>query len=297
MSNYNASPGVEGVDQEDGADTLTITAQNQLDFGDTFVGGTGKDTILFGPIGTPVTLDLSVVGNVAGFGFHSYEALAFRNTAGTSTAIFVANDFGGGFISNSLAVRGVNGSHQNITVNDAANFSAAHWSFKNWDSSDVVVIEGNGGGTSLTGSSHNDIIHAHQGADIITGGKGQDFLSGEENNDTFRFKHTTDSLKGSTHRDVIFDFDHDQGDRIDVHAIDANTLAGGNQNFHFIGAQHFHHKAGELHFVEHDFSGGGGTFLIVEGDVNGDGRADFQIEVQHNETNFLTSIAKGDFVL
>jgi hypothetical protein len=34
----------------------------------------------------------------------------------------------------------------------------------------------------------------------------------------------------------------------------------------------------------------------VEGDINGDGSADFQIDV-HNLTNDLHSLAKGDFVL
>ena len=40
-------------------------------------------------------------------------------------------------------------------------------------------------------------------------------------------------------------------------------------------------NAGDLHYVDH------GTFLIVEGDTTGDGKADFQIEV-HGST-FLTS--------
>ena len=52
----------------------------------------------------------------------------------------------------------------------------------------------------------------------------------------------------------------------------------------------FHHKAGELHYVEH------GTYVTVEGDVNGDGKADFQIDV-HNAANDLTSLLKADFVL
>jgi hypothetical protein len=74
-------------------------------------------------------------------------------------------------------------------------------------------------------------------------------------------------------------------------ARDADSTQGGNQNFRFIGAQAFHHKAGELHFVRH-----GTSFVTVESDVNGDGRADFQIEV-HNLTNNLHGLAKGDFIL
>jgi len=72
--------------------------------------------------------------------------------------------------------------------------------------------------------------------------------------------------------------------------MDANTHKHGNQDFKFIGAQKFHHKSGELHFVKH------GTYVTVGGEVNGNGKADFQIDV-HNLSNDLTSLLKADFVL
>ena len=76
-----------------------------------------------------------------------------------------------------------------------------------------------------------------------------------------------------------------EGDRIDLHKIDANTKIAGNQAFHFISAQNFHHKAGELHFVSTSTGG------FVEGDVNGDGKADFQIELDP----FFDGLAEGRF--
>ncbi len=60
----------------------------------------------------------------------------------------------------------------------------------------------------------------------------------------------------------------------------------GNQAFKFIGVQAFHGIAGELHYVT---SGGS---RIVEGDVNGDGKADFQIKITG-----LVTLTGGDFVL
>jgi hypothetical protein len=116
-------------------------------------------------------------------------------------------------------------------------------------------------------------------------------LSGGADADNFKFNLKTESPKGAGH-DVITDFSGTglEGDHINVHGIDANTHLHGNQNFHFIGSKTFHHKAGELHVVNH------GTFVMVEGDVDGNGRADFQIEV-HNLANELNSLAKGDFVL
>lgn len=54
----------------------------------------------------------------------------------------------------------------------------------------------------------------------------------------------------------------------------------------FIAKAAFHKVAGELHYS----TSGGKT--IIEGDVNGDGRADFQIELTASKT--LTS---ADFIL
>ena len=63
---------------------------------------------------------------------------------------------------------------------------------------------------------------------------------------------------------------------------DAIKFTAPNDHFHFIGKQDFHHKAGELHYLQR------ASFLVVEGDVNGDGRADFQIEV-HGMTKLMVS--------
>lgn len=60
--------------------------------------------------------------------------------------------------------------------------------------------------------------------------------------------------------------------KIDLSAIDAID-GGGDNAFSFIGAGGFTGVAGQLHYVA---SAGGVT---IEGDTNGDGRADFSISV------------------
>ena len=85
-------------------------------------------------------------------------------------------------------------------------------------------------------------------------------------------------------RDVITDFVSGL-DHIDLTGIDAKT-GNGNQAFKWIGKQGFHHHKGELHYVKH------GGNVIVQGDVNGNGKADFEILVQHH-----TSLAAHDFLL
>jgi hypothetical protein len=55
----------------------------------------------------------------------------------------------------------------------------------------------------------------------------------------------------------------------------------GNQKFTFIGAAAFHRIDGELRYSNH----------VLQGDVNGDGRADFEIFVN------AASLLKSDFFL
>jgi hypothetical protein len=55
----------------------------------------------------------------------------------------------------------------------------------------------------------------------------------------------------------------------------------------YIGAENFHHHKGELHVLDK----GSGVFF-VEGDIDGYGKADFQIEVHSAFAPVL-----GDFIL
>ena len=92
-------------------------------------------------------------------------------------------------------------------------------------------------------------------------------------------------------RDVITDF-HRGEDVIDLFGIDANLRAGGDQAFTFLGRSQFHGIAGELRAVKLNFAGTSHDKTIVEGDSNGDGRADFQVELKG-----LIALTKADFIL
>jgi hypothetical protein len=72
--------------------------------------------------------------------------------------------------------------------------------------------------------------------------------------------------------DEIVDFTSGQ-DNIDLSAVDANSLLGGDQAFAFIGTAAFTNTAGELRYEEIN----GNTYLT--GDTNGDGIADFMVKV------------------
>jgi len=150
-------------------------------------------------------------------------------------------------------------------------------------------VFGEDGSDTLGGGSHNDSFDGGDGADLLIGRLGRDTLTGGTERDIFDFNSLAESKIGGAKRDVITDFTHGTnitGDDIDLRTIDAKTGVGGNQAFHFIGTQHFHDVKGELRIVKF------GTNVVVGGDVNGDGKADFQILVQHH-----TSLSAGDFLL
>jgi Ca2+-binding RTX toxin-like protein len=147
------------------------------------------------------------------------------------------------------------------------------------------TVTGNFGVDMLRGLAGSDTLQGLGGDDVLIGGAGQDFLTGGDGRDTFDFNFTNETGKTAATRDVITDFARGQ-DHIDLKTIDANTHKSGNQAFHFIGQDGFHHNEGELRYK---VTAAG---IIVQGDVNGDGRADFSIEVDS-----LSALSKGDFIL
>jgi hypothetical protein len=79
-------------------------------------------------------------------------------------------------------------------------------------------------------------------------------------------------------------------DKIDFSPIDANGTNGAiNDAFTFIGNQAFGGVAGQLRVYDT------ADAQIIEGDVNGDGVADFAIEVAKNP--FTLTLTAADFVL
>jgi serralysin len=139
---------------------------------------------------------------------------------------------------------------------------------------------------NLIGSNFGDTLTGDTLANVLTGGLGKDILAGGDGADIFDFNLKSESLKG-VNRDVINDFSGVGGDLDLINLSDIDAKKGhGNQAFKFIGAHHFHHKAGELHVLHK------AGFLVVEGDIDGNGKADFQIEV-HGAATLL----RGDFVL
>jgi len=150
----------------------------------------------------------------------------------------------------------------------------------------VENLSGSQGNDSLVGNTNANTLQGWNGDDVLTGAGGKDTLSGGAGADRFVYASTAQSAVGAN-ADVITDFSHAQADRIDLAAIDANTIAGGNQAFSFIGTALFTGVAGQLRFAVT-----APNVTTVAGDVDGDGVSDFHIQL----TGAIALVA-ADFAL
>ncbi|MDB5523998.1 MAG: hypothetical protein JWM58_1761 [Rhizobium sp.] len=143
------------------------------------------------------------------------------------------------------------------------------------------VLAGNSGANSLSGLADNDKLSGREGDDTLQGGSGNDTLDGGTGKDALwggagadRFIFALgDTSTSKANADTIFDLRGNQGDLIDLHAIDANEGKGSNQAFSFIGADKFSGHAGELRYEKT----AGDTYIY--GDTDGDKKADFTLHL------------------
>jgi Ca2+-binding RTX toxin-like protein len=235
----------------------------------TALGGADKVTVhdLTGTEITRVGIDLAgTVGGTAGDG--AVDTVTVEGTAGLDKIS----------LSSAGAAIGVGGLQETVSIQHA-------------EATDLLTIDAGAGddvinaaavaagkiSLTLSGGAGNDKLVGSAGTDTFLGGAGAD---------RFQFNLVSDSVVGPK-ADKIADFSHAQGDKIDLSAIDADTVLAGNQAFSFIGNGLFTHHAGELRFAITS-----PTTTTIAGDVNGDGVSDFHIVL--SGTIALTA---ADFVL
>lgn len=141
---------------------------------------------------------------------------------------------------------------------------------KLWGMDGSDDLAGMKGDDQLFGGNGADYLYGGNGADELTGGKGKDRLEGGNGSDTFIFAHVNEMGKGSD-ADIIVDFE--KGDKIDL---------SGAGSFSFIGDAGFSNTAGEVRFADGK----------VQGDVDGDGKADFEIKMTD-----VDALQNSDFIL
>jgi large repetitive protein len=138
----------------------------------------------------------------------------------------------------------------------------------------------------LNGGAGNDELSGGRGNDVLVGGTGRDRLSGGYGADTFVFDDG-DSGPGRSQRDVIVDFRHLQGDKIDLSAIDGNAATLEDDTLFFA-------------FNREDALANVGSVVIVENGknysvlVNSDAAGGFEFAIDVNTQGRLIT---DDFIL
>jgi Ca2+-binding RTX toxin-like protein len=245
--------------------------------GETVRDGDGADSYKFGggnDIFLAMPADLSADGFDAadgGAGIDTYDASADVTDLFLNLDKVDHEDFNGiGNSANQAFSSGV----ESDAVFGFENANGGSGSDLIFGSAAVNKILGNADDDELWGFGGNDILDGGSEDDLLTGGAGRDTLTGGVGIDTFNYGSVTDSGIGASKRDLITDF-FQGADFIRLTDIDADKTTAGDQDFTLVasmdGAGFFTKTAGELRFRYE----AGNT--ILEGDVNGDAKADFQI--------------------
>lgn len=252
----------------DGADTL-IGGRGS----DTVTGGAGVDTFLFASgDGQDLIKDLAAgekliisgysaaqsvtqVGTSVVVAFSLTDKITLSNT--TVAAVQGALQFGGGGGGGGGVTPGatITGTESGETINGTAGND---------------IIYGLGGYDEIKGGGGNDRIYGGMSGDGLWGGSGADvfaYTSGAEGPDYGLMYYEWD---------IIWDFQ--SVDKIDLSAIDANSLIAGNQAFHFAGYADFtqplpSHSPGAL-FIRSD-----GRYADIVGFTDNDNDPDFYVEI------------------
>ena len=147
------------------------------------------------------------------------------------------------------------------------------------------ALSGNDGLDVILGLGGKDSLDGGAGSDVLTGGAAADQLDGGNGADLFLYLSRSDSRSAKGSFDKISGF-VSGSDVIDLTGIDAIIGNAGKDGFIWIDSDRFNDVKGELRWST---SAAG---VVVSGDFDGDGAADFRILLAD-----IGSVTLGDFVL
>ncbi len=290
---------LEGGDDNDvllggsGVDTLIGGAGN-----DVIDGGNGFDTVLYtiAPSGVTVDLEVTTAQNVGSAGVDTLiriENIIASNFNDTLLGNFNRNRLDGGAGDDVIDGRGGNDTLIGRAGDDMLTGGTGADRLVGGADNDTLNggegrdrLEGGSGDDVLFGGTDVDRLIGGDGNDQLTGGEGTDFLFGGAGNDTFIFNSTADSGFRPYQRDEIRDWN--DGDLIDVAAIDADVTLAGDQAFNLV-ENGFTGAAGEIWIQS--LTVGTSNVQLVHFDLDGDGQDDMQLWVIASELD------AGDFIL
>jgi len=286
----------ETLKDGDGADIYKFGGGNDTYVGTGHTGSDGNDTVN-GGVGVDL-YDAHLASNAVQV---NLDTIVHDETAIDSNAVAVAANTATGDNVAGALLKDTITNFENASGGDGADVvygSALANALSGGSADDLLfgyagndVLDGGFNNDMLFGGAGNDKLDGGDGDDLLVGGAGKDQLTGGEGADIFQ-AYTALSDSPITGRDLVADFE--QGiDHFDLSLIDANTTngAGTNDAFTFIGTNEpfVAGAAGQLHAF---WSAIG---QIIEGDVNGDAKADFSIEL--TDPLHAITLSNTDFFL
>ena len=156
------------------------------------------------------------------------------------------------------------------------------------ESNGAEKLIGTASNNKFDGLAGDDVIKGYGGSDTLKGGVGKDSLTGGLGADQFIYDADAESGNATSTRDVVVDFSHSQGDKINLSAIDANILSVNEDAFtaptvgdSFSGQ---FSKPGQLYFDQ--------TTHILYGNNDADNAVDFSILLLG-----VNNLVASDFIL
>jgi Ca2+-binding RTX toxin-like protein len=247
---------------------------------DSIDGGAGTDTANYSALGGPVTLGAFGVLNKGGLGIDSLVGI---ETIVGSFLLGDTVDHSAAISSGGVIVSGTNTNLTTglVTVNGTGAPLPLSFTVQQFEH-----VIGSNSSDTITGNTSNNSLNGGAGNDTINGLGGSDTLIGGLGNDVFKYTNATESAAGVTSRDTITDFQLGL-DKLDLSAIDANSLLALDQAFSFLGNSATFTSAGQLRYQVT----GGNLFLF--GNIDAIlSTAEFELQLSG-----LANIAASDIIL
>ncbi len=253
-----------------GADTLNGGSEadklNGEDGDDALLGGDGNDQ-LFGGAGIDTLTGGAGADTLDGGG------QADILVGGADNDIYIVNN--AGVTINELAGGGYDIVRSSVSLTLAAEVEALQLQgsgdLNGTGNALANNLQGGSGNNILSGGAGVDTINGNDGNDRIIGGEGNDLMRGGLGADVFAVSHVFGSVLET---DQIHDFSDAEGDYIDLSGVFAGVISE-------VAA--FTRTSGEMTLS----FGGGVTTLRL--DVNGDGKADYQLKINGDVTDHATA--------
>lgn len=206
-----------------------------------------------------------------------------------------ALDFDGGGGNDSLTIDFTGAGADSFIVDSNGLAISDMGQFKNFGSFTINFMDGDDIGTggagadTFMGGAGVDVLSGGGGNDRLLGGLGADVLTGGSGADVFAWTDADESPKGEG-KDLVLDFSHADGDKIDLHDLDAGRGRhdDGIQHFTFIGEAAFTGKGGTDFELRLQINADG--TMKLQGDTDRDGHVDFAIKLDADSPIVATDL-------